>query len=207
MSLRRRPRADLVSDIPPAPSFLQEAFGFVWELVKVIAVSLAIILPIRYFLIQPFYVKGASMEPNFADRQYLIIDELTYRFRPPRRGEVVVFRYPLNPRDYFIKRVIGQPGEQVRIADGRIYLTPAGHPVEVQLEEPYLPAGLKVDGAKTTLLGPDEFFLLGDNRSESLDSRYFGPVNFRFIIGRVLMRGWPFDRINLFLEPPEYNIP
>ncbi len=207
MSLFRRPKMRNSTDDSSPPSFLAEAFGFVWELVKVVAVSLAIILPIRYYLIQPFYVKGASMEPNFADRQYLIIDELTYRFRPPRRGEVVVFRYPLNPRDYFIKRIIGLPDEQIRIADGRLYLTPAGQSSEILLAEPYLRPGVKVEGVKTTRLGPDEYYLLGDNRSESLDSRYFGPVNARFVTGRVILRGWPFDQLGLFLEPPEYNVP
>src|SRR3989344_901623 len=99
------------SDVPPPgsgylPPILRDALVFVWELVKVVLISLAIIIPIRYFLIQPFYVKGASMEPNFEDHEYLIIDELTYRFRNPQRGEIVVFRYPLKPTDYFIKRII-----------------------------------------------------------------------------------------------------
>src|SRR5665811_413934 len=91
-----------------------------WETVKVVAISLAIIIPVRYFLIQPFYVKGASMESSFHDHEYLIIDEISYRFRAIERGEVIVFRYPLNPQEYFIKRVIGLPGEGVQIKDGQV---------------------------------------------------------------------------------------
>ncbi|TSC75799.1 MAG: signal peptidase I [Parcubacteria group bacterium Gr01-1014_31] len=185
----------------------RDALVFVWELVKVVGISLAIIVPIRYFLIQPFYVKGASMEPSFTDHEYLIIDEITYRFRQPKRGEVVVFRYPLNPRDYFIKRIVGLPGEQVQISDGKVLVTPVGQDAAVALDETYLPAGTKVDGAKTVKLADDEFFLLGDNRAESLDSRYFGAVNRRFITGRVFLRGWPLAKLDLFLEPPDYNLP
>src|SRR3989344_8759420 len=97
-------------DIPRAAS---PALAFVFELIQVVAVSLAIIIPVRYFLIQPFYVKGASMEPNFFDHEYLIIDELSYRYKQPQRGEIVVFRYPNDPSQFFIKRVIGIPGETV----------------------------------------------------------------------------------------------
>src|SRR5680860_453257 len=101
---------------------MRKFFIFVWEIIKVVSISLAIILPIRYFLIQPFYVKGASMEPNFHDREYLIVDEISYRFREPARGDVIVFRYPENPEEYFIKRIIGLPGESLEIMNGGVYL-------------------------------------------------------------------------------------
>ncbi len=191
----------------PRPSLLRDALLFCWELVKVVGISLAIIIPIRYFLVQPFYVKGASMEPSFQDHQYLIIDELTYRFRQPRRGEVVVFRYPLSPSDFFIKRIVGMPGEQVDIADGRIRITAPGQTAAIPLDESYLPAGTKVEGAKSFKLGADEYFVLGDNRAESLDSRYFGAVHRRFITGRVILRGWPLNQFDLFLKSPTYNLP
>ena len=95
---------------------MRNFFIFVFEVVKVVVISLAIIIPVRYFLIQPFYVKGASMEPSFYDHEYLIVDEMSYRFRLPERGEIVVFKYPLDPSQYFIKRVIGLPGEKVEIS-------------------------------------------------------------------------------------------
>src|SRR3989339_494737 len=117
---------------------LKRLFGFVGELLHVVVISLAIILPIRYFLIQPFYVKGASMEPNFYDHEYLIINQLGYRLGEPNRGDAVVFRYPFDTRQYFIKRVIGLPGETVKISGGDVTIINVEHPNGVVLQESYL---------------------------------------------------------------------
>jgi len=175
----------------------------------VAVISLAIILPVRYFLIQPFYVKGASMVPNFHDREYLIIDEITYRFAPPVRGQVIVFRYPLNPQEYFIKRVIGLPGEQVQFKDGQVIIFNASHPDGLTLDEKYLPAGLTTAGQSEDKIsvGAKEYFVLGDNRNASMDSRSFGAVNASFITGKVLFRGWPLNEITVFNKSywPQYN--
>jgi signal peptidase I len=173
---------------------------FIWEITKVAAVSLAIILPVRYFLIQPFYVKGASMEPNFHDNEYLIIDELSYRFTPPVRGQVIVFRYPRNPQEYFIKRVIALPGEEVRVQDGKVTIFNTEHPEGFTISESYLPSDLLTynDTEEKIVVGPNEYFVLGDNRGASKDSRSFGPVNKSFITGKVLFRGWPFSEITVF---------
>ncbi|MBI4812635.1 signal peptidase I [Candidatus Falkowbacteria bacterium] len=181
-------------------------FIFTWELVKIIIVSLAIIIPIRYFLIQPFYVKGASMEPSFYDHEYLIIDEISYRLHEPKRGEVIVFRYPRNPQEYFIKRVVGLPGEKVQIKNGEVYVYNKENSAGFALGEPYLGEGTKTYGLNEEVVSLDsnEFFVLGDNRNSSKDSRSFGPVNRSFITGRVLFRGWPFNRAGLF-EAPAYQ--
>jgi signal peptidase I len=185
---------------------IKNFFSFVFELIKIVVISLVIIIPIRYFLIQPFYVKGASMEPNFFDHEYLIIDEITYRFHQPQRGDILVFRYPQNPQEFFIKRLIGLPGEEIQIKDGSVWIYSGEHPEGAKLDEPYLASNTKTyslteDKVK---LGPDEYFVLGDNRSSSKDSRSFGPVNKSFIIGRVVLRGWPFDRIKVF-EGTQYS--
>jgi len=177
---------------------------FGWEIFKVVVISLAIIIPVRYFLIKPFYVKGASMEPNFHDYEYLIIDEINYRFNEPQRGEVVVFRYPADPSQFFIKRVIGLPGEGVRISDGKVYIINADNPEPKMLPEDYLAPATKTFGLVDVVLGPDEYFLMGDNRTASLDSRAFGPVKRSSIIGRALLRGWPINRAGVFKEI-EYN--
>ena len=181
---------------------------FVFEVVKVVVISLAIIIPVRYFLIQPFYVKGASMEPSFYDHEYLIIDEITYRFRAPERGEIVVFKYPLDPSQYFIKRVIGLPGEKVEIKDGEVHVYTADANRRVKLDETYLSEGVETlnnkEGA-TVELGPSEYYLLGDNRNHSKDSRSFGAVQDSFIVGRVIFRGWPFSRAGTFVTP-EYGL-
>lgn len=182
--------------------FWQKASEFIWEMVRVAVISLAIIIPVRYFLIQPFYVKGASMEPNFYDHEYLIIDEISYRFNQPQRGDIVVFKYPKDPKQFFIKRVVGLPGERVKIEDNKIYID------GTILNEAYLDSGaetvLALRGYGDVVLGSDEYFLLGDNRSQSLDSRSFGPVKREYIIGRTWLRGWPFNRVTFF-SAPEYK--
>jgi signal peptidase I len=182
---------------------------FIWELTKIVAISLAIILPVRYYLIQPFYVKGASMEPNFHDHEYLIIDEISYRINTPERGQVIVFRYPLNPQEYFIKRVIALPGEEVLIKDGQVIIFNTEYPQGFTLDEAYLPSDLTTNNnnEEKTLVGPDQYFVLGDNRNASKDSRSFGPINKSFITGKVLFRGWPLSRVTVFNHSywPQYK--
>ena len=172
--------------------------NFIWETLKVVIISLAIIIPVRYFLIQPFYVKGASMEPNFHDHEYLIIDEISYRLGKPTRGDVIVFRYPRDPSQYFIKRIIGLPGETIKIKDGQITIFNSQNPDGFILDESlYLP-NINTHGNEQVTLGWNEYYILGDNRSSSLDSRVFGPIKRTDIIGRTWIRGWPFDRITVF---------
>ena len=178
---------------------------FVWETVKVVVFSLAIIIPIRYFLIQPFYVKGASMEPNFFDHEYLVIDEISYRLGEVKRGDVVVFKYPNDPRQYFIKRVIGLPGETIQIKDGKIFIINKDRPEGLLLNESgYLP-NTHTQGQVDAELAPGEYYVLGDNRPNSYDSRRFGAINKASIVGRAIIRGWPFSRVTIF-ETPKLNI-
>lgn len=200
MSLLQKPK-------PKKPNFEPATQGdqvkgqikeFFWETIKVIIISLVIIIPVRYFLIQPFYVKGASMEPNFYDHEYLIIDEISYRLDKPQRGDVVVFRPPNNPSQFYIKRIIGLPGETIKIEQGKIIIINPENPQGFRLSEQiYLP-NTQTQGSQQVTLGPDQYYLLGDNRSSSLDSRIFGPVKKDNIIGRVWIRGWPFSRITVF---------
>lgn len=179
---------------------IRNFFSYVLELIKVVVISLAIIIPIRYYLIQPFYVKGASMEPNFYDKEYLIIDEISYRFHEPRRGDIVVFKYPRNPEEYFIKRIIGLPGEKIQVKDGFVYIYNKEHEEGIQLTEKYLSEDIRTYGLNEEIitLGDNEYYILGDNRNSSKDSRSFGPVDKKFLTGRVLFRGWPFNRVNVF---------
>ena len=179
---------------------MKKFFLFLWELIKVVAISAAIIIPVRYYLIQPFYVKGASMEPNFHDSEYLIIDEISYRFNKPNRGQVIVFRYPKNPQEFFIKRVIGLPGEEIQIEDGEIKVYNDTYPSGLILSEEYLGSELETFNTDTEKIkiNENEYYVLGDNRDASKDSRSFGPVNKDYIIGKVLLRGWPLDKFTLF---------
>ena len=173
---------------PPKRGFLRETF----EVVKILFISLAIVLPIRYFIVQPFIVRGASMEPNYHDGQYLIIDELTYDVRKPARGEVIVFHYPKDPSQFFIKRIIGLPGERVEIAKGRVTIFNKDNAQGMLLDEGYLtPPNHATYPDRDIMLGGSEYFLMGDNRDFSSDSRFWGPMDIKFMVGRTLFRAWP----------------
>jgi signal peptidase I len=177
---------------------------FIFEVLQIVIISAAIIIPVRYFLIQPFYVKGASMEPNFTNNEYLIIDEISYRFEEPIRGDIVVFEYPKDPDQFFIKRVVGLPGETIEITGGKVLLYNGTYPNGRVLDEPYLASGW-TNGKEKVTLGPDEYYVLGDNRDQSLDSRSFGPIKRDHIIGKVWFRGLPISKLGTFAEP-QYNL-
>lgn len=167
----------------------------VWDIVRFAVIVLVIVIPIRAYVAQPFIVSGSSMDPTFRQGDYLIIDELTYHFREPKRGEVVVFRYPKEPSKFFIKRIIGLPGEIIRINENGVSVTKTDGTIET-LNEPYakelnLPLGI------TETLTDDEYYVLGDNRSISLDSRFWGPVTRELIKGRALLRLLPPQTISI----------
>lgn len=175
---------------------------FLLELIKVAVLAGITITLVRYFLFKPFYVKGASMESNFFDKEYLIVDELSYRFRAPERGEVVVFKYPENPKEFFLKRIIGLPGERVKISEGKVTIYNTEHPEGVILDESYLPSDLLTSGDRTYVpLTDKQYFVMGDNRPNSYDSRRFGAVDKSLIVGRVFFRGWPLNRAELITKP------
>jgi signal peptidase I len=177
-----------------------EILDFFKEILQTVILALLVVLPIRLFIFQPFIVKGQSMEPNFEDGDYLIIDEITYRFREPKRGEVVVFKNPMNERQRFIKRIVGLPGETIEVVDGKIFILNGEK--KVLDESSYLNFSFTSGNFHITL-GKDEFFVLGDNRQFSLDSRRFGPIKREEIVGRVLLRLWPIYSFAKF-EAPAY---
>lgn len=182
-----------------------EAVGiFFLELIKIAVLAGITIGLVRYFLFKPFYVKGQSMESTFFQHEYLIIDELSYRFREPERGEVVVFRSPTEPGDYYLKRIIGLPGEQVKVDENKVVIYNAQHPQGVLLEEPYLDNDIETKGSVFVTLGDAEYFVMGDNREASFDSRRFGPINIDAIVGRTWVRGYPFTRMGV-IEAPTYQ--
>lgn len=163
-----------------------------WEIVEIIFISLVTVFLIRNFLAQPFLVSGASMEPEFSNRDYLIIDEITYRFREPQRGEAIVFRYPNDPSVYFIKRIIGLPGERVIIRGGDVTVISGDEEIQISGE---------TNGRADTRLGEGEYFVLGDNRYNSFDSRNWGPIKRDDIIGLVRLRVFPLNEIEIIKTP------
>lgn len=175
---------------------------FIWEITKIVIIALLIVVPIRTFLFQPFFVRGESMTPAFENGDYLIIDEISYRFRDPQRGEVIVFRYPYDPSQRYIKRIIGLPGETVEIKEGKVTISNQKEPYLLD-ESDYLLSDLFTPGEEIISLTENEYFVLGDNRSASADSRRWGPLNRENIIGRVLFRAWPFTAFAK-IEAPAY---
>jgi len=170
---------------------------------KVVVIAVVTVVLVRDFLVQPFLVSGLSMAPTFDNGDYLLIDELTYRFRLPERGEVVVFRPPEDPHTFYIKRIIGLPGEALELRDGKVWIINDAHPEGVVLAEPYLSSGL-VTAGKTLVLGNSEYFVMGDNRSYSKDSRTWGALPAHNIVGIVRLRLWPIGKAQAF-GAPQYN--
>ena len=172
-----------------------------WGVVKLFLVALAIVLPLRYYIAQPFIVRGSSMEPNFVNREYLVVDELTYRFREPQREEAIVLRYPQNPNEYLIKRIIGLPGEEVEISGGEVKIKNDKHPKGLVLDQPYLELSRRPTYPNVKIqLGRDEYFVLGDNRPFSSDSRVWGALPRKFIIGRAVFSVLPLSKFGFILN-------
>ncbi|MFA6753659.1 MAG: signal peptidase I [Candidatus Paceibacterota bacterium] len=178
----------------------KKVFLFLFETVKIIVISLAIVIPIRYFLFQPFVVQGESMQPSFSTGDYLIVDQISYRFKEPQRGEVIILRSPSEPSQRLIKRVIGLPSEGVEIKEGDLAIIKEGE--RLILEEDYLFNG-SLKGDFSILLNENEYFVLGDNRDFSYDSRRFGVIKKENIIGRVLFRLLPVSSVSK-IEAPSY---
>lgn len=172
-----------------------------WEVAEVIVIALVTVFLIRNFLLQPFLVSGSSMEPNFSSGDYLLIDEISYKFREPKRGEVIVFHYPKDESTYYIKRVIGLPGEKVVLEKGTITIVNNEHPGGFKLEEGYLPGTIETTESKEAVLGPTEYFVMGDNRQYSFDSRSWGSLSEKEIVGVVRVRLWPFNKVMAIGQP------
>ncbi len=170
--------------------------NFFTELLKFALVILFIVVPVRFFVAQPFFVSGESMVPTFQNGQYLIIDELSYRFEAPKRGDVIVFRYPKDPTEFFIKRIIGLPGETVHITDAGITITKTDG-TTITVDESYV-VNHGNGGTQTYTVPDDEYFVMGDNRPESSDSRAWGFVPRENFVGHVFARLLPIQTAHLF---------
>lgn len=179
--------------------FFSETTGLIGETARIVIISLLIILPIRYFIVQPFFVRGESMLPNFQNSDYLIVDELSYRFSDPERGEVIVFRFPQDPSQFYIKRIIGLPEETVDVKDGQVTIYNRQRPEGFVLDEKYL--NKETPGEVKIKLDPNEYFVMGDNRDASSDSRRWGPLPRHLIIGKTWLRVWPLGESHAIAAP------
>lgn len=171
--------------------------SFIGEVLRLGIIALIIVLPFRLYIATPFQVSGSSMSPTFGSGDYLIVDRLSYDLEAPTRGDVVVFEFPKDPSKYFIKRLIAFPEEKVTIRGSQVSITTKTGEI-ITLEEPYIAPENASSDALTLTLGPEEYFVLGDNRIASADSRVWGPVPREDIIGRVFLRLLPIEHIGIF---------
>lgn len=166
----------------------RDFFNFVWDLLKTGIVVFIFAFVLRYFVIQPYIVDGESMMPNYLNNEYLLAEKISYMLSEPKRGDVVIFRYPKNPSVNYIKRIIGLPGETVTITDNTVSISNAQNPEGFVLHEEYIPSNVKTETPESDslsrILSQNEFFVLGDNRPHSSDSREWGVLPRTNIAGR-----------------------
>ena len=185
-------------------SFLSELKDFSFDTIRIVVISLIIIIGIRSFVMQPFFVNGQSMEPNFHDGDYLIVNEIGYRLDDPKRGDVVIFHYPSDPRQFFIKRIIGLPGEKLEIKNNKITIYNKERPDGFVLDEFYISKSAVISKDYSQELKNDEYYVLGDNRTASSDSRVWGVLERHYMVGKAWVRAWPFGDFSIF-EGVEYE--
>lgn len=184
-------------------AIIAKAGNYFLDIIETFVVALSIFLVIYLFFMQPHQVNGQSMEPTFMSGEYVLTDKVSYQTGDPQRGDVVVFHAPeaancpAGTGCDFIKRILAVPGDTVRVAEGKVWVN------GTQLPEPYLPEGRRTDpgdftsGGRTVTMGPDEWFVVGDNRPASSDARVWGPVSKKNIVGRAFFRYWPLDKAGL----------
>jgi signal peptidase I len=196
-----------MEDIQQIPEVKQKANTWqaeLWDFIKTLLIFIVIYIIVKTYIAQPFLVKGRSMEQTFSDGDYLIVDELSYRFREPHRFEVIVFHTEFIPggaqREYYIKRVIGIPGDRVVIKDGNVILYENNGEISTELDEAYITDGIKTIAPEPIdiVLESNKYFVLGDNRGNSSDSRYWGVLDKSYIVGKPAVRLFPFNEITVF---------
>lgn len=165
------------------------------EIITIIVIVFGVIIPFRVYVAEPYLVDGKSMDPTFETSDYLIVDKISDKAKNPVRNSVVVFKYPENPSKNFIKRIIGLPGETVIVNENSVKIINAENPNGFLLEQPYVVHKASIEVTKK--LGDTEYFVMGDNRADSFDSRYWGPMDKKFILGRPVIQLYPFTKIRL----------
>lgn len=182
---------------PQKKSKLKE---IVKEILVFAVIAFGIVLPFRIYIAEPYLVDGRSMDPTFSTSDYLIVDKYSYRRGSPERNSVIVFKYPGNPSKSFIKRIIGLPGETVVVKDNIVTIINSEHPEGFKVDQSYVTHSCKKDDPDcistiTKTLAGDEYFVMGDNRAESFDSRYWGPLNKKYMLGKPILRLLPISKI------------
>jgi len=181
--------------------FVKRAVAAIFDFLQSIVVVLAIMVMVYLFIMSPQEINGASMEPNFHNGEYILTNKVVYKVYDPKRGDVVIFKSPRNKEIDFIKRIIGLPGERVKLTANAFYIDGQ------KLDESYLPPDLYVFGGpylrenEEVTIPDGNYFVIGDNRPHSADSREFGPISKIDFIGKAFIRYWPFDAAGLIPQP------
>ncbi|MEW6573680.1 MAG: signal peptidase I [Bacillota bacterium] len=165
--------------------------GFFGDILESLVIAIILAIFIRAFIFQPFYIPSGSMKPTLFQGDRIIVSKLSYRLHPPERGDIIVFRFPLNEKKNYVKRLIGLSGETVQLSDGKLFINGRETP------EPYLPPGTYFADFGPVKVPEDSYFMLGDNRMNSEDSRVWGFLDRRLIVGKAVLLYWPITRINL----------
>ena len=197
-----------VTNSPPDSDELQEnkspimkIIDVIFDFLQSIALGGAFFVVIYLFVMQPHQVKGNSMHPTYINKQYILTDKISFKFRTPQRGEVIILKSPTNPDIDFIKRIIGLPGENLMVKSGEVYLN--NQPLNedyINVRTPVFPGGFLKEGVQITV--PEQsYFVMGDNRPGSSDSREFGFVPFQNIVGKVFFRYYPINKFGLITKP------
>ncbi len=187
-------------------NFIKRAVIAIFDFLQSIVVVMAIMVMIYLFVMSPQEIKGASMEPSFVNGEYILTNKILFKLRDPERGDVVIFKSPSNPEIDYIKRIIGLPADTVSLKNNVIYVN------DTKVEEPYLAAGISIFGGsylrenQEVIIPEGKYFVMGDNRPHSADSREFGPIPKEDFIGKAFLRYWPFTKLGL-VPQPHYQIP
>ncbi len=189
--------APVGSDAPPPRRLSRSSKRNIRDLTIIIVVAVVFGILIRSFVFQSFYIPSGSMVPTLNPGNRVLVNKLSYDFHSVHRGDIIVFRTPPDDRSNpaikdLVKRVVGLPGDTVSSQGGKLYVN--GKP----LSEPYLPPGVVTNGVAVTKIPPGELWVMGDNRTDSEDSRYFGPISEKLIVGRVFLRYWPLSSFKVF---------
>ncbi len=187
--------AELLQKDSHTPQVVEQKENFWLETLRFLAIAALIVFPIRYFIAQPFIVSGASMDPTFENGEYLIVDQVSYRFESPARGDVIIFRYPRDTRKFYIKRIVGLPGETIEMRGSTLTIEGKDGKATT-LSEPYVKNSIPQNFTAT--LTDSEYFVMGDNRPSSSDSRIWGPLDRKYIVGRPVIRLFPPNKLKLF---------
>ncbi len=184
---------------------IKRAVAAIFDFLQGIVVVLAILVMVYLFIMSPQEINGASMEPNFRNGEFILTSKILYKLRAPVRGDVVIFKSPANKEIDYIKRIIGIPGETVCLKNSAFYVN------DQKVEEPYLAPDTPIFGGsylgenQCTVVPPGSYFVAGDNRPHSSDSREFGPIGLQDFIGTAIFRYWPFSQLGA-LPRPTYSI-